>query len=160
MLANLAVAAAAPTTTTTLNTTTTATTTIATLRACMNEYSFLSVSCETKTRGLDALLRVLGERRAKALVAVLDSPMCEITVKLAHLWNMPLFTWTCPLVSRSKSTLVRVDFSFIRNFSERPGGKATFVDRQAVTVLAYDSESPCGNVDALAMENCSDNRNG
>lgn len=57
------------------------------------------VSCETKTWGLDALLRVLGERRAKALVAALDSPMCEVTVKLAHLWNMPLFTWTCPLVS-------------------------------------------------------------
>ncbi|XP_043529595.1 uncharacterized protein LOC122539063, partial [Frieseomelitta varia] len=71
----------------------------------------LSLSCETKTRGLDALLRVLGERRAKALVAVLDSPMCEITVKLAHLWNMPLFTWTCPLKDleeKQLSSIVRL----------------------------------------------------
>lgn len=58
----------------------------------------ISVSCETKTRGLDALLRVLGQRTTKALVAALDSPMCDVTAKLAHLWNVPLFTWTCPLV--------------------------------------------------------------
>lgn len=58
-----------------------------------------SVSCEAKTRGLDALLHVLGQRRTKALVAVLDSPMCEVTAKLAQIWNIPLFTWTCPLVS-------------------------------------------------------------
>ncbi|XP_033351701.1 uncharacterized protein LOC117234512 isoform X1 [Bombus vosnesenskii] len=71
----------------------------------------LSLSCETKTWGLDALLRVLGERRAKALVAALDSPMCEVTVKLAHLWNMPLFTWTCPLKDseeRQVSSIVRL----------------------------------------------------
>lgn len=76
-----------------------------------------SVSCETKTRGLDALLRVLGERRAKALVAVLDSPMCEITVKLAHLWNMPLFTWTCPLVSKLNThTHTEYTYEYIRAF--------------------------------------------
>lgn len=63
-------------------------------------FFFFLVSCETKTWGLDALLRILGQKRAKALVAVLDSPMCEVTIKLAHLWNMPFFTWTCPLVSK------------------------------------------------------------
>ncbi|XP_026671236.1 uncharacterized protein LOC108627232 isoform X2 [Ceratina calcarata] len=57
----------------------------------------LSLSCETETWGLDTLLRVLGQKKTKALIAALDSPMCEVTMKLAHLWNMPLFTWTCPL---------------------------------------------------------------
>lgn len=68
-------------------------------------FFFFLVSCETKTWGLDTLLRILGQKRAKALVAVLDSPMCEVTIKLAHLWNMPLFTWTCPLVSKSLYTI-------------------------------------------------------
>lgn len=71
----------------------------------------LSLSCETKTWGLDTLLHILGQKRAKALVAVLDSPMCEVTIKLAHLWNMPLFTWTCPLRNleeRQLSSIVRL----------------------------------------------------
>ncbi|XP_015438494.1 PREDICTED: retinal guanylyl cyclase 2 [Dufourea novaeangliae] len=58
-----------------------------------------SLSCERKTRGLDTLLRILGRRRTKALVAALDAPMCEITAKLTRLWNVPLFTWTCPLAN-------------------------------------------------------------
>ncbi|OAD52258.1 Retinal guanylyl cyclase 2, partial [Eufriesea mexicana] len=89
------------------------------IRYYFDQYNFdvqitvipLSLSCETKTWGLDALLRVLSERRAKALVAVVDSPMCEVTIKLAHLWNMPLFTWTCPLKDydeRQLSTIVRL----------------------------------------------------
>ncbi|XP_053981020.1 uncharacterized protein LOC128877602 isoform X2 [Hylaeus volcanicus] len=70
-----------------------------------------SLSCETKTRGLDTLLRVLGQRKTRALVAVLDSPMCEVTSKLAQLWNVPLFTWTCPLKDteeREFSSIVRL----------------------------------------------------
>ncbi|XP_043264034.1 uncharacterized protein LOC122404161 isoform X3 [Colletes gigas] len=69
------------------------------------------LSCETKTRGLDALLRVLGQRRTRALIAVLDSPMCEVTSKLAQLWNVPLFTWTCPLKDteeREVSSIIRL----------------------------------------------------
>ncbi|CAK9802664.1 Retinal guanylyl cyclase 2 [Anthophora quadrimaculata] len=65
----------------------------------------LSLSCETKTWGLDALLRLLGQRRTKALIAALDSPMCEVTVKLAHLWNIPLLTWTCPLKDSEEGEL-------------------------------------------------------
>ncbi|XP_078039827.1 retinal guanylyl cyclase 2 isoform X2 [Augochlora pura] len=56
-----------------------------------------SLSCERKTRGLDTLLRILGERKTKVVVAAVDTPMCEITAKLARLWNVSLFTWTCPL---------------------------------------------------------------
>lgn len=57
------------------------------------------MTCETVTGGLGALIRALGESNTKAVIAALDSSICEVAAKLAHLGNKPLLTWTCPLVS-------------------------------------------------------------
>lgn len=57
------------------------------------------MTCETETGGLGALIHVLGETNTKAVIATLDSSICEVAAKLAHLGNKPLLTWTCPLVS-------------------------------------------------------------
>ncbi|XP_076640642.1 retinal guanylyl cyclase 2 isoform X3 [Halictus rubicundus] len=71
-----------------------------------------SLSCERKTRGLDTLLRILGEKKTKVVVAAVDTPMCEVTARLALLWNVSLFTWTCPLTddtdTREFSSIVRL----------------------------------------------------
>ncbi|XP_067207687.1 retinal guanylyl cyclase 2 isoform X2 [Linepithema humile] len=56
-----------------------------------------SLTCETETGGLGALIHVLGETNTKAVIATLDSSICEVAAKLAHLGNKPLLTWTCPL---------------------------------------------------------------
>ncbi|KAK9293807.1 hypothetical protein QLX08_011361 [Tetragonisca angustula] len=100
----------------------------------------LSLSCETKTRGLDALLRVLGE--TTALVAVLDSPMCEITVKLAHLWNVPLFTWTCPLKDSEEkqlSSVVRLSPS-LPAIARALAEMLTHLRWETVAIVATDRE--------------------
>ncbi|XP_076752601.1 retinal guanylyl cyclase 2 isoform X1 [Xylocopa sonorina] len=102
----------------------------------------LSLSCETKTWGLDVLLRVLGQRYTKALVAVLDSPMCEITVKLAHLWNMPLFTWTCPLKSLEEmqlSSIVRLTPS-LPAIAKALAEMLMHLQWKTVTVIGTDHE--------------------
>lgn len=57
------------------------------------------MTCETETGGLGALIHALGESKTKAVIAALDSSICEVAAKLAHLGNKPLLTWTCPLVS-------------------------------------------------------------
>lgn len=108
---------------------------------------FPIVSCETKTWGLDALLRVFGDRKAKALVAVVDSPMCEVTVKLARLWDMPLFTWTCPLVRINAISSYVPIVTIVTIVSEKFTRERAAVDRETDAVFAYDSESPGGNVD-------------
>ncbi|XP_034940312.1 receptor-type guanylate cyclase gcy-12 isoform X3 [Chelonus insularis] len=57
-----------------------------------------SVTCESKSWGLGILIEVLGQPTTKALIAALDSNTCEVAEKLAHLWEKPLLTWTCPTV--------------------------------------------------------------
>ncbi|KYN04499.1 Retinal guanylyl cyclase 2 [Cyphomyrmex costatus] len=56
-----------------------------------------SLTCETETGGLGALMHAFGESNAKAVIAALDSSICEVAAKLAHLGNKLLLTWTCPL---------------------------------------------------------------
>ncbi|XP_011063723.1 PREDICTED: retinal guanylyl cyclase 2 isoform X2 [Acromyrmex echinatior] len=56
-----------------------------------------SLTCETETGGLGALIHALGESNTKAVIAALDSSICEVAAKLAHLGNKLLLTWTCPL---------------------------------------------------------------
>ncbi|EFN69634.1 Retinal guanylyl cyclase 2 [Camponotus floridanus] len=56
-----------------------------------------SLTCETETGGLGALIHAVGESNTKAVIAALDSSICEVAAKLAHLGNKPLLTWTCPL---------------------------------------------------------------
>ncbi|KYM85144.1 Retinal guanylyl cyclase 2 [Atta colombica] len=56
-----------------------------------------SLTCETETGGLGALMHALGESNTKAVIAALDSSICEVAAKLAHLGNKLLLTWTCPL---------------------------------------------------------------
>jgi len=57
------------------------------------------VTCEAETGGLAALIHLLGGGETGAVIATLDSSVCEVAAKLAHLGNKPLLTWTCPLVS-------------------------------------------------------------
>ncbi|XP_020277564.1 retinal guanylyl cyclase 2 isoform X2 [Pseudomyrmex gracilis] len=69
------------------------------------------LTCETETDGLGALIHVLGESNAKAVIATLDSSICEVAAKLAHLGNKPLLTWTCPLrdlKERDLSSIIRL----------------------------------------------------
>jgi hypothetical protein len=69
------------------------------------------VTCETETGGLGALIHALGESNTKAVIATLDSSICEVAAKLAHLGNKPLLTWTCPLVSVYRVYLQAVSLS-------------------------------------------------
>lgn len=57
-----------------------------------------SVTCESKSWGLGVLVDILGQSTTKALIAALDSNTCEVAARLAHLWEKPLLTWTCPAV--------------------------------------------------------------
>ncbi|XP_071631245.1 retinal guanylyl cyclase 2 isoform X1 [Temnothorax longispinosus] len=70
-----------------------------------------SETCETETGGLGALIHALGESKTKAVIAALDSSICEVAAKLAHLGNKPLLTWTCPLrdlKERDLSSIIRL----------------------------------------------------
>ncbi|XP_025163076.1 retinal guanylyl cyclase 2 isoform X2 [Harpegnathos saltator] len=70
-----------------------------------------SLTCETETGGLGALIHALGESKTKAVIAALDSSICEVAAKLAHLGNKPLLTWTCPLrdlKERDLSSVIRL----------------------------------------------------
>ncbi|XP_047348159.1 retinal guanylyl cyclase 2 isoform X3 [Vespa velutina] len=70
-----------------------------------------SLTCETRSWGFGALLYSLSQPTTKALIAALDSSSCEFVSKLAHTWNKPLFTWTCPLKNledRRLSSIVRL----------------------------------------------------
>ncbi|XP_011692309.1 PREDICTED: retinal guanylyl cyclase 2 [Wasmannia auropunctata] len=70
-----------------------------------------SLTCETETAGLGALIHALGESNTKAVIAALDSSICEVAAKLAHLGNKPLLTWTCPLrdlKERDLSSIIRL----------------------------------------------------
>ncbi|XP_014477506.1 PREDICTED: retinal guanylyl cyclase 2 isoform X2 [Dinoponera quadriceps] len=70
-----------------------------------------SLTCETKTGGLGALIHALGESKTKAVIAALDSSICEVAAKLAYLGNKPLLTWTCPLrdsTEREHSSIIRL----------------------------------------------------
>ncbi|KAL0114110.1 hypothetical protein PUN28_011433 [Cardiocondyla obscurior] len=70
-----------------------------------------SLTCETETGGLGALINALGESNTKAVIAALDSSICEVAAKLAHLGNKPLLTWTCPLrdlKERNLSSIIRL----------------------------------------------------
>ena len=62
--------------------------------------------------------------------------MCEITVKLAHLWNVPLFTWTCPLVS----TLF-IPF-FIRSRIPSPSFQKDSEEKQLSSVVRLSPSLP------------------
>ncbi|XP_072756231.1 retinal guanylyl cyclase 2 isoform X1 [Anoplolepis gracilipes] len=70
-----------------------------------------SLTCETETGGLGALIHAVGESNTKAVIAELDSSICEVAAKLAHLGNKPLLTWTCPLrdlKERDLSSIIRL----------------------------------------------------
>ncbi|XP_012537181.2 retinal guanylyl cyclase 2 [Monomorium pharaonis] len=70
-----------------------------------------SLTCETETGGLGALIHALGESGTKAVIAALDSSICEVAAKLAYLGNKPLLTWTCPLrdlKERDLSPIIRL----------------------------------------------------
>ncbi|XP_011882602.1 PREDICTED: retinal guanylyl cyclase 2 [Vollenhovia emeryi] len=70
-----------------------------------------SLTCETETGGLGALIHALGDSNTKAVIAALDSSICEVAAKLAHLGNKPLLTWTCPLrdsEERDLSSIIRL----------------------------------------------------
>ncbi|XP_043283814.1 retinal guanylyl cyclase 2 isoform X2 [Venturia canescens] len=56
-----------------------------------------SLTCESKSWGLGVLVQALGQATTKALIAALDPNTCEVAARLAHLWDKPLLTWTCPL---------------------------------------------------------------
>lgn len=62
---------------------------------CSNVFT---VTCETKSWGLGILVQALGQVTTKALIAALDPNTCEVAARLAHLWDKPLLTWSCPLV--------------------------------------------------------------
>ncbi|XP_015179182.1 PREDICTED: retinal guanylyl cyclase 2-like isoform X2 [Polistes dominula] len=70
-----------------------------------------SLTCETRSWGFGALVYSISQPTTKALIAALDSTSCEFVSKLAHTWNKPLFTWTCPLKNledRKLSSIVRL----------------------------------------------------
>ncbi|XP_029170688.1 retinal guanylyl cyclase 2 isoform X2 [Nylanderia fulva] len=70
-----------------------------------------SLTCETETGGLGALIHAIGESNTKAVIAALDSSICEVAAKLAHLGNKPLLTWTCPLrdlKEKNLSSIIRL----------------------------------------------------
>ncbi|XP_046427719.1 retinal guanylyl cyclase 2 [Neodiprion fabricii] len=56
-----------------------------------------SVTCETRSRGLGALVNALGRNTTRALIATVEPDTCEVAARLADLWDKPLITWTCPL---------------------------------------------------------------
>ncbi|XP_070151794.1 retinal guanylyl cyclase 2 isoform X1 [Polyergus mexicanus] len=69
------------------------------------------LTCETETGGLGALIHAVGESNTKAVIAALDSSICEVADKLAHLGNKPFLTWTCPLrdlKERDLSSIIRL----------------------------------------------------
>ncbi|XP_048509125.1 retinal guanylyl cyclase 2 isoform X2 [Athalia rosae] len=70
-----------------------------------------SVICESRSRGLGALVDALGRSTTKALIAAVDPDTCEVAGRLAHLWDKPFITWTCPLRSvedRDISSVIRL----------------------------------------------------
>ncbi|XP_011334672.2 retinal guanylyl cyclase 2 isoform X1 [Ooceraea biroi] len=70
-----------------------------------------SLTCETETGGLGALIHLLGGGDTRAVIATLDASICEVAAKLAHLGNKPLLTWTCPLrdlKERDLSSIIRL----------------------------------------------------
>ncbi|KAK0094156.1 hypothetical protein PV326_011713 [Microctonus aethiopoides] len=64
-----------------------------------------SLTCESKSWGLGVLVDILGQSTTKALIAALDSNTCEVAARLAHLWEKPLLTWTCPARMMEESQL-------------------------------------------------------
>ncbi|XP_024943902.1 uncharacterized protein LOC107270796 [Cephus cinctus] len=70
-----------------------------------------TVTCESRSRGLGGLVQALGQTSTRALIAALDVNTCDVAARLAHLWDKPLLTWTCPLKSveeRELSSIVRL----------------------------------------------------
>ncbi|XP_058791773.1 guanylate cyclase D isoform X2 [Phymastichus coffea] len=68
-------------------------------------------SCEERSWGLEGLVQALSRKTTRAMLAQLDYNTCEVVAKLAHLWNKPLVTWTCPQRTeedRKLSSVVRL----------------------------------------------------
>lgn len=62
-------------------------------------YVLFSAVCDSKSRGLSAILDALSQESTKALIGSVEEDLCDVTSRLADMWAKPLLSWSCPQVT-------------------------------------------------------------